>query len=426
MSRQGLALPDKPSGYVQYDDYIAQQSSQGKRLHYTIVLPLPQIPAVLPVPDPVQPFEDNRQVKLGHAQAFADYVRQNETWHSGPLTVRTTSSAVKFETLDGGDYGTLKVGLLRVPRNSRDSFRIIDGQHRVLGIDLLLRQLNEEIADRANMLKQAERNGEPKALREEFQRKLRELQSTLDRVAEDSIGIDLVIEDDSELARQMFVDVANNALGINKAITARFDSRSVVNRALNLILSDPDMHSLIENRVDLQKDRIAGNNPNLLGAGHLADIVQTVAIGFGRKLTPDLEKQLDEQKIVNQTNRFLDTLVDGFPDLRAVAEGTKSPGVLRDRSFVVSTTMLRVLAGVYASLRDQGLDYDAIVSFFRKLARHVATPIDVNSSSGRLWIGATKSEAITDGATAPGARAQQVKELVSVISGWASDPPAEL
>ena len=57
-----------PSGYAAFDSYFAQRSLQGERVHYAITLPLTQVPLVLPIPNPLEPFEDNRQVHEGQQE----------------------------------------------------------------------------------------------------------------------------------------------------------------------------------------------------------------------------------------------------------------------------------------------------------------------------------------------------------------------
>lgn len=424
MTTDTLTLPAAPTGYSQHDDYLAQRTKQGDRYHYAIALPLVQVPAVLPVPDPGTPLDDNRQVRTKHAQDFATYVRENPDWHAGPLTVRTTSGVVKFAPFEGGDYGTIQLGLLQVPRNARTSFRIVDGQHRVLGMDLLLKQVNEELVATRSVLAKAQRNGEPAQAIQLLTQKVDKLETQLARVQADSIFVDLIIEDSPDKARQIFVDVANNALGISKAVTNRFDARKVVNRALNLVLED-DL-PLLRDRVDPQMDRITGSNPNLLGASHLAQIVSTLEVGISGRVTKVLEHTLDERKLADSAGDFVETITASFPELTKIADGNATVDQLRSSSLVISTTMLRVLAGVYHLLSRAGTSQRQIETYFSKLAPHLGAPVTASTSSGKLLIGATTSEAFTDGATAPGARAQQVKELVVVLADWATNPPAGL
>lgn len=421
MTSSTLTLPVAPTGYSAHDDYLAQRTKQGDRYHYAIALPLVQVPAVLPVPDPGTPLDDNRQVRVKHAQDFAIYVRENPDWHAGPLTVRTTSGVVKFTQFEGGDYGTIQLGLLQVPRNARTSFRIVDGQHRVLGLDLLLKQANDELVTAKSVLDKANRNGEPAQALQLLTQKVQRLEQQLARVQADSIFVDLIIEDSPEKGRQIFVDVANNALGISKAVTNRFDSRKVVNRALNLVLED-DL-PLLRDRVDAQLDRITGSNLNLLGASHLAQIISALEVGIGGRVTKVLEHTLDERKLADSTGEFIEIITAAFPEFTKIADGNATPAELRSTSLAVSTTMLRVLAGVHHVLSRSGHSASEIETFFGQLAPHLAAPVTVGTPSGKLLLGATTTDAFTDGATAPGARTQQVKELVGALASWATNPP---
>lgn len=422
MSTTEIAIEHTPTGYSQYDEYIGQMSAQGSRVHYTIVVPLVQVPVILPVPDPNVPLEDNREIRPNHAKGFADYVRRNPDWHSGPLTVRTTSSVIKFIPFPNGDFGSLKVGLVQVPRNARASFKIVDGQHRVLGIELMLKGINDDLNAQHALLDKAEHNGEEGPVRAQFRKKIKLLEEQRDRTLKDSIALDLVIENSPDKARQIFVDVANNALGISKSVTTRFDARKVVNRALAIVLTDPTAPALIVNRVDQEKDRILGTNPNLLGAKHLADIIRTVEVGTAGRVSDAQEKTLDERLLAENACRFLEVLTEGFSALDDIAHDRMAPSDLRDKSLLLSTTMLRVLAGVYHDLSETMTD-DQIAAFFKRLDRHVGAPVTSGTVSGDLWLKATESEAFIDGATAPGARAQQVRELAGVIASWATDPP---
>ena len=84
----------------------------------------------------------------------------------------------------------------------------------------------------------------------------------------------------------MFFDIADNALGITSSVRARFDSRKVVNRGLEEVMK----HALLKDRVDPEQDRMGRNNPNLMGAKHVAEIVRTLAVGIeGRDRPPARE-----------------------------------------------------------------------------------------------------------------------------------------
>lgn len=426
MSTQSPQVDRMPSGYSQFDEYIAQKTVQGQRTHYLISMPIEQVTSVLPVPDPDKRLEDNRVIRPGHAKDFANYVRRNERWHCGPLTVRTSSDVVSFEAFKDGQFGFLSIGMLRIPRNTRSAFRIIDGQHRVLGIDTMLKDINEELLDRRAALHNAESVDSLPQVTQVFKNQIDKLKRQLERTQEESLSIDLVIEDSKEEARQIFTDVANNALGISKSVTARFDSRKVVNRALSLVLTDPNAPDLLVDHIDQDKDRVFGSNPNLMGAVHLAEIIRTVEVGISGRVGEAMEQTLDERELAKNSEWFFELMTQGFGDLQAIATNEVSAADIREQSLLLSTTMLRVIAGVYHDLKVDGVADNAIVTFFKKLDKVMKAPIVSGTPIGDLWLDATKSEAFTDGATAPGARSQQVKELVSVITEWYHNPPALL
>lgn len=422
----GPVLTGKLTGYSATDDYVAQMSVQGNRKHFIIVLPLPQVITTLPIPDPSVPFDDNREVSPNHAKSFATYVRTNKNWHAGCLTIRTRSDATSFTPFEGGQTGALAFGMLSVPRNARGVFKIIDGQHRILGIKFLLDSLNEDLMTAFSSLSKAERVNAEKAVIEQFTRDIKNLKDIKKRVESDCIAIELVVENDTEMAKQIFVDVANHALGVRKAITAKFDQSKVVNRALDALLDDPGLDDLIRDRIDSQKDRVTGSNPNLIGAGSLADIIRTIAIGIKGRVSAAQEKTLDPAKMAKEANRFFEVLRVSFPELNAIAIGADTTASLRKSSILASSTMLRVLSGVYYDLKEKGVSVTEIIEYFKKLSNHTTAPVNSNDPSGKMWLDATIEGAFVEGANAPGSRAQAVKALVKAMVEWYSNPPNQL
>ncbi len=438
MDRPKIKIPDVLTGLQPTDDYVAVECIQGGRVHYVLCVPMRQLPVMLPIPDPSRVLDDNREVKLPRARAFANYVRENEGWHAGPLTVRTDSATVHFEAFDGQDGSIMRFGLLKVPRINRDGFRIVDGQHRQLGFNILLNEVANDLIDHKQKLHDADARGEAKELITNFAKQVKKLEELQDRLNKESVAIDLLIENDHLMARQIFVDVANHALGVPKAVTARFDLRKVVNRTLGRLLSPERIHALLKDKVDDQKDIVKGKNPNLLAASKVVDLIRITSKGingrFSKRDESDAEAGtgLTEEKLETTTTEFLDVLVSAFPDLRAVADGDLSPAELRAESMLGSITMIRVLSGVYFELKQMGAGDQAVTSFFDKLSSHMAVPVTAGTPSGELWLGVTSEKdgadhpVFVDGGTAPSARAQDVKVLVAAITSWSSNPPEEL
>jgi hypothetical protein len=115
-------------------------------------------------------------------------------------------------------------------------------------------------------------------------------------------------------------------------------------------------HVLLKDRVEHgQRARMSKNNPNLVGAKAVADIVKGVLVGPGRvtrvkELDIAKAESASQQKVVE----FLDSLLTGFSEFQDIVGGTLDPLDLREKSLLGSATMLRVLAVVWHDLRYWG------------------------------------------------------------------------
>lgn len=398
------------TGVTQADRFLATRYTQGGRIVYSVDVPLDLIPQIIPVPDPTRPTPGNRRVNERHAKDFGSYVTNTPEWVAPPLLIRDPDVCQFDKQLE---VGGMEIGILSIPRtaSARAAIKIIDGQHRVLGLDIAIRDLDVKIAD---SMEQIARSGETEALMAQ----LKELQTKRSRFATESMTLTIYRETQPQRYEQMFFDVADNALGINQAVKVRFDSRKVVNRTIDEVAK----HALLRGRVDMEQDRVTKANPNLLGAKHVADIVRTVKVGIAGRVGKRLEDELDEGALVEETNTFLEALVDGFPDLARVADGDVSPEQLRSSSLLGSITMLRVLAGVYHDLRASGVEVDDITDFFMKLSRHTGGPV----RTGDIWFTTDAKQDFTEGAYGPNARRQNLAHLVDVIVAWYETPPVGL
>jgi hypothetical protein len=397
------------SGYDTADRFYATRYRQGGRRAYSVDLSLAQIGAYLPIPDPNRPTPGNRRVKESHAVEFGKYVREHENWVAPPLLMR---SADIFGFDPRENIGGTQFGIMSIPRLARTDIRILDGQHRILGISRAIDAIAADLEDQRAQLARAKRQGDTPELARQFELKIERLERERARFAEERMSVQFLIEDDLEEYEQMFVDIADNALGITSAVRTRFDNRRVVNRALDGVMKN----ALLAGRVDMDQDRIHIASPNLMGAKHVADIIRTVAVGIAGRVGKRVEDELREDNLVQRTNDFLDALMSGFPDLAAVADGELSPEGLRRRSLLGSTVMLRVLAGAFHELT-KNLDDDEVTDYFRALAPHMGAPIE----TGSHWL---ETGVFQVGASAPTARYQDLKELTDALVKWAAYPPS--
>lgn len=390
------------TGYDSHDRYFASRYIQGGRVVYSIDLSLAAVAALLPRPDPDRPTPGNRRVKLAHAQGFATYLRESEDWVAPALILRSPD-IFKFE--EKLEVAGTHFGVVSLPKLARTDLRILDGQHRILGIYIAVEDIARELEEQRNLLSVAKRNGDTTAARE-FEKEITKLERQRERLGVERITVQIVLEDDQDAYEQMFVDIADNALGISSAIRARFDSRKIVNRCLEDVLR----HALLKDKVDMYQDRVGGQSPYLMGAKHVADIIRTVAVGVGGRIGRRQEEEFHESALVEATNDFLDILVSAFTELDMVADGSMRPEDLRKQSLLGSATMLRVLAGVFHELR-KDVDDEEIETFFSRMSGVMEAPVVSDSP----WF---ETGVFSEGAMAPKASGGDMKILLKNIVHW--------
>jgi hypothetical protein len=401
------------TGYDPSIRFYATRYKQGERTVFSLDLALTQIAGLLPAPDPAHPTEGNRRIKEAHARAFGDYVRNVRNWVAPALVLRGPD-IFKFESKE--KIGGTEFGIISFPRLASTDLRILDGQHRILGIHLAIRSIAEELEKRRSLLAAAKRNGEEAAVLQMYEKQIAELNEQRERFDKERTTLQIFIEDDQVAYKQMFFDIADNALGITSSVRARFDSRKVVNRSLEDVMK----HALLKGRVDPEQDRMGRNNPNLMGAKHVAEIVRTLAVGIDGRIGRRLEDELHEAALVEKANNFFDVLLGAFPALVAVVDDEVTTEELRKSSLLGSTTMLRVLAGVYAELTDKQKFHDEdVTEFFTKLAPHMAGP----ATAEGIWVSKVGDDVFSPGALAPRSRRQDLKTLRDAMVEWAIAEP---
>ncbi|WP_432014975.1 DNA sulfur modification protein DndB [Streptomyces cucumeris] len=423
--------PSRLSLVREESTYLALRTTQGGRTVYTTRVPLGDLSVILPLPDPAKPDPDNRKVDPVHAKGFGQYLADKPDWVAPTLLARDTGGC-RFEPVSAD--GT--VGYLTVPWALGGIARLItiDGQHRILGVHLEKKRITDEIAriDR-DLLRTS--NGTKKAKLED-ERNL--LLARMDRLKTEYVGLDIYVEMDGIRGQQMFVDVADNAKGISSAVRARFDTYRIANRTLGDVVE----HPLLRGKVDIENDRMTARNRNLMGAKHVADLTRAVIAGPGGRISKKAEATLTDSEVIEQTKDFLNIISMAFTGLAAVTEEdiesydpklsekpknevpvppTKAME-LRESSLLGSVGMLRVLAGVFKSLREDGVEDGDITEFFKRLDRHMAAPVADNS----IWSTTNAKDDFELNASAPIMRTQNIVHLTGVITDWYRKPPAAI
>ena len=408
-------VPERLSGYDTEDVYLATRYTQGQRQVYTIDLSIPQLVATLPRPNPDLKIEGNRRITVPHAKAFSAYVLGRADGVVPPLMLRCPQGVLRFEPLER--IGGSEWGRVEVPRLARDELKIVDGQHRALGFHMAWAQINADMSAARDQLGAARRIGEQAGI-EHAEKEVREIEDRRVRIAKERVSLLVVVVDDPKEYLQIFVDIADNAKGITHTTRALFDSSKIVNRCLDDVMQ----HPLLRDRVDLDKDRILGDNPNVMGAKHVADLIRTLEVGIAGRISVRLEDELREQDLVRKAKTFLDVLVDSFPDLAAIMDGTLEMKDIRSRSLLGSVAVHRVLAGCYRELANggngaPGMNRLQIQRYFEKLAPFMVAPVTDDSPWRRL------TDDFPEGAMAPVSRSQNLKSLTTTLTRWAVSQP---
>ncbi len=417
MTFDSAALP-AGLGTVRPLELPATRYRQGTRQMFNVVITLGQLTQlIVKRPDPNIPIEGNRKVDGRRALAFGKYLQDKETWVAPAIIVRAPAGDVNFvpvhEFPDGTAWGTLSI-----PIQQLTDIQILDGQHRTLGIFNALDEMNAKIAKVRESEVTAERVGD-EATKGMYSAQLVDLKRQRDRIIREHISIDLAVVSSKE-STEMFVDINNNSKGVNPDYTSYLDRRDVVNRVSADLM---EKHPLLVNRVEIgQGARMSATNPNLLGAKGVADIVRAVHVGASGRIGARVEDELktDETRAIRRVERFLDVMVDSFPDLQAVRDDALSPVALRSMSMLGSLTMWRVLASVYRDLttitekNPEPFSRIEVQKYFESLGSEMkAIPVTDPES---FWM---KTEAFKVGGSAPQAMQGALIQLTNALTSRA-------
>lgn len=400
----------KATGYDPYEWFFATRYKQGRRTVYSIDFSVREIITFLPKPDPDKPLDASatqRRLYPAHAKAFGDYVRTEAEWVSPALLLRGPD-VFKFERImKDVNTGTTQFGQLGVPKDSRTEIAIVDGQHRTLGFHLAWERLNEDIQKARANLAIAKENGE-QAVIDQFQSALDDLVNRRDSLASERVSLQILVVEKPTVARRIFVDINDNAKGITGSVKSRFDDRKVLTRALNRVL---DESTFLDEKVDLEQDRVTGNSRYLLGAKHVADILRALTVGNGR-IGKRLEDELDEAEIAKEFEAFSEAMVEAFPPLADLENGDITPAELREQSLIGSNVILRAFAAAWHALKQNGRDAEEIQKAFANFAEHM-DPVFPDPDDS--WYALGIFPAREDGTIYPTSRVQDFKTLTEFM-----------
>lgn len=413
MSTTTAAKMTPIASYTTDEQFYAMRYKQGGRTVFLIALTPDQVLNNILEPDPNTPTIANRHIRLSHAQGFAAYYLERDDWVVPGLILRAPAIFEFESNVDAGD-GFTEFGVLSYPKRKSRDIQIIEGQHRILGFHIALKKLTEEIGkarDHAARTKRVEEKGS-KVIRE-ADAEVARLERKRDRFYQERVAVEIKITDTVEDARQMFVDIADNQLGISTSVKARFDKRKVVNRALERVSE----HPLLQSRIDPENDRLGRTGPYLLSARHVTEIIRSVTVGIDGRIGKVMERELSEADVATKAIAFLDILVRSFPQMKAIQDATLLPDQLRQTSILGSPLFLRILAGTYHELHSHAWTDAMIEEYFSALAPHMAAPVHANS----IWWTQTPEDTFNLNSYGPNGRRQDIVNLSEAMWAWAID-----
>jgi len=406
----------------------ATRYKQGGRTVYGLAVSPAQIVGLIPRPDPKIPNPGNRRIKESHARAFADYYLTHPDWVIPGIILRSADIfSFDPQASVGGQYAAF--GVLSYPKAAAAKIQILDGQHRVLGFHiargLIQKRIDDALDFRSRALRQAggDKND---AVLAEADKQLQEARNLEERFGREHVTVEIQVTDDAQQYRQMFFDIADNAMAISASVKTRFDTRKIVNRATALVGD----HPLLLGRLDEENDRLKQSSEYFLTLQHVSTIVRATLVGMMGRVNKVIEREGDDRQVAADAKSFFDDLMAAFPQIQALSVGQISARTLRDTSLLGSPGMIRALAAAWHDLRKsaQYADREKIVDYFKVLDPHMAGPAHPESiwykhvlveKRDQRGVVIAREHAFPEWSFSPGGRRQDIQVTADAIRDWA-------
>lgn len=351
-----------PGGYRRTDDFIGSETFQLGLRQMHLRLSLGDFIHLIERPNPEERYEHNRRIDVRHAKDFAHYLLRGvkdqtpEKKHQ-PMTpgiaLFEDPDYVDFEVsldLPHERFGTIKI-------DKHGQLQIWDGQHRTLGMHMALDEINEEIHQTKSHLNSATEVYEPGTAEaqiiEDAKLKLDMLVDAREKLLGIGVPITLTLTSDRKRVAAIFSDLNDKQKGMSSSVVTRLDDRQVFNR----VAGDLKAHDHLEGLVDDERDTTTAKNTNWISLRDLASLAKLVWLGYGGRWNDSREDEVDDIRVYEQANEFLETIVDAFPDLKQVlVDRTLEPKDLRGKgsnpSLLASATTVKALAVAYHDLQE--------------------------------------------------------------------------
>lgn len=396
---------------------IAQRISYGSRESLLISLSINDALNVVEIPDPNFPFPGNRRVSKKHAIEFGNYWENAfDGWIVPPLLLDCEIEIARFDVFSSNQTGM--ICHINLSDLKKSNLKILDGQHRILGWFLKREEIERNISEETTKYNQAVFSKD-KAQLKRCEHQLGLLRKTQNRFVSEKVALNILDSLTREMHQQFFVDIARNALGINKTVQAKFDSASVINRVAQYLIKN---HSLLRNKVDLEKTSCSGTNKNLLSVVNVADIVRHCSFGINARVTMKRENLYRDEEVLHVANEFFDIMLRSLSVLKRVREDEYPTSALRKENLIGSGTMWRCFAGAFnkicvkkdsqnGALIIDGNEKKRFERLVTRLSNQLYLPINHHWLATGLFTSKTS--------TAPLSRSQDLEALVALFVHWA-------
>jgi hypothetical protein len=404
-----------PTGYDDFESYWAVEYHQGGRQTFEVNLTLSSIPRFVTAPDPNRPVEGNRRVDVGHARGIAEYVRTRANGLIPTIVLRCPSGTLDFvPNPDVLVKGGVRFGTLRIPKSKIQDLHIVDGQHRVLGLEIATRDIGDDRLSLKSQIVDAQDAGNI-PVKKELEEQLKVIEEQLARISRERTTVQIVVVDSIKEFKQIFVDMNDTAKGVKLSQVIEFDSSNPLYGA-SIKLST---HRLFDGKTEREKNNVGDNSPDLVSLANLFQFVKAASFGISGRVSDARMKEIsrDVTPLVRVANGAVDRLIEAFPLLEDLASGAISPAEAREKSPLARANTMRVLIGADSALRTIGVEAADIPAFYMQLSNELSGPF---TRGNRLF--QASGSAFPLDAMAPGSRNQNLKDAVNVIVGFCIDP----
>lgn len=408
------------TGYSAFKTLVAQQVTRGAKTVYVVSIPINLVPEHLRIPDVVKPIDSNRAVSKSHAEEFGKYwLDHPDSWTVPPLLVDCSDSLEfkeEYPIMEG-----YRLGVLKLPTHSNKILRTLDGQHRIYGWNYIRSALFEDLEIAKNRLNQSKQSGSNIEI-QLAEEAVNTIKDSISRMYREQVTLEIITGVTENEHKTFFIDIADNALGINVTEKTRMDEVNMTSRVAKLLA---DQTPLLNGRIEFRKSSAAKNSPDLMSLANLRDVTRHVCFGIVGKVSAKREAEFTDINALEMSKHFIDAMLESTNALNEIAEGWLKPKELKATSLLGSSTIWRCLAGAYHEL---AIDVDKGVLRWNSEGHKKFVSMATAAIEQMNFIGENEeksldpnwyeTECFNPGGLAPLSRAQDLKNLSTLFVRW--------